>query len=111
MTTVAGTVLGEARVGRRAEQKRRWDRENLNTCTCGNSCSLKSDRCRKCCDEQMRCQSDARRVAIQCLWLAGYTLNEIAAEMGSTKNSIGSEMVHMRQTGWELPYRNNGYPR
>lgn len=46
-----------------------------------------------------------RNQAISALWLEGLTLTEIAARLGSTKNSIGVTVTRLREQGWNLPYR------
>lgn len=39
------------------------------------------------------------------LYRSGLSLRSIAAEIGSTVNSVATRMVRMRSEGWELPYR------
>ena len=46
-----------------------------------------------------------RRQQIAQMWNAGRSIRGIAAELGSTPNSVGTEMAFMRRDGWELPYR------
>lgn len=81
------TVSPEARVGRRAHQKRRWDRENYVPSTA------------------RRDSRDARYRRIQDLWAGGYLLTEIADELETTKGTVADAMQRMRREGWDLPYR------
>lgn len=53
-------------------------------------------------------QVDARRRRVQELWRGGATYKEIAAELGITAAAAGAMIHHMRDAGWDLPYRPRG---
>lgn len=55
-------------------------------------------------------RAKARREKIAELWREGLTLKQIAAELSSTANAIGTDIARMRAAGYDLPYR-PGYPR
>lgn len=95
----------EARTGVRGEQKRRWDRENMLSCACGNLIWRHNERCWEC-ETRRRYESRAVRESdIQALWLAGLSLREIAARLGTTEGTISATMGRMRKAGVDLPYR------
>lgn len=98
-------MSAETRVGKRAEQKRRWDRDNRDHCACGAIKWRKHERCRSCEDERRVGLALERRREVQRRWLEGQTLIEIASAMDTTVNALATLMVHMRQAGWDLPYR------
>lgn len=53
--------------------------------------------------------SEERRAIIAGLWLAGHTSRQIAEVLGDADaNSIGTTVSHMREDGWDLPYRRPG---
>lgn len=39
------------------------------------------------------------------MWAEGLTIRQIAAALGSSTQSIGSEIVRLRKEGHDLPYR------
>jgi biotin operon repressor len=106
-------LVGEKRVGRRGEQKRRWDKENRQPCSdgCGKFVWHGATRCLDCRIAADHEKSIARRREIQRRWSSGETRKEIATALGSTKNAIGTAISSMRQEGWDVPYRHAGYPR
>jgi DNA-binding CsgD family transcriptional regulator len=105
-------------VRRRADSKRpgvqayknRWNREHRPLCDCGAPRTREAEHCRDCRRRAERTAVDDKRTQIQRLWCQGATLREIAAALGTTANSIGTQMTRMRAEGWDLPYR-PGYPR
>ena len=96
--------MSEVRLGRRAEQKRRWDNENgRDRCACG--AMSWGTRCRRCADRERREGRLAKRREIQRRWLAGEPVAAIAAALRTSPGAIGVEMARMRAEGWELPHR------
>jgi hypothetical protein len=57
------------------------------------------------CGECYRRRRNARRREIQQRWLAGESLKEIAAALGTTPASVRVTLVKMRERGWEMPHR------
>ena len=105
-------VIGEKRVGRRAEQKRRWDREAKHPCEtagCKNLVGFKSTRCQDCRTAAEHKARDLRFGEIQRRWLLGESLREIAGALNSTVGSVEKSIFMMRRCGWHVPYRHN-YP-
>jgi hypothetical protein len=104
-------LVGEKRVGRRAKQKRRWDRDAYHPCSgnCGNLVGHNRTRCRDCWAAAEREQRDARRREIKRRWEAGESLRETAAALDSTPKGIGIAISQMRKDGWDVPYRHGGY--
>jgi hypothetical protein len=101
--------MSERRVGKRGEQKRRWDLENRRPCVdCGGLVYRPHARCARCRDIARRTQREQRRIRIAALWNDGATLRGIAEALDSTPPSIGVEMAAMRKAGWALPYRRTG---
>src|SRR3954447_12228661 len=98
----------ERRVGTRAEQKRRWDRENRRLCGCGALMSRHAAVCRSCEEAIRRAGRDQRRARIAQLWNEGASLVEIAEALATTRSTIGVEMQRMRRAGIDLPYRRKG---
>jgi hypothetical protein len=43
------------------------------------------------------------------MWLDGYSMNEIASELGTSKASVGTSIQQMRAKGIKLPYRNQPF--
>jgi hypothetical protein len=106
-------LVGEKRVGRHGEQKRRWDADNRHPCSedgCENLVEHRRTRCRSCYVADQHESRDVRRREIQRLWHDGETLREIAVALDTTVNSLGATMCGMRADGWDVPYR-PGYPR
>lgn len=96
----------DRRVGARAEQKRRWDREQRHPCSeCGEPAWGVTGRCQGCHRRHLGQQRTNRRTEIQRLWAEGRKLREIAAAMDSTQGAIGVEITKMRADGWDLPHR------
>jgi transposase len=100
---------------KRGPAKRAWENEHdRGTCaTCGEptvaSASRKNVRlCRDCWTEAEHREQTLRRERIAALWCEGQTLTEIAAALDSTPASIGVTLAHMREDGWDLPYRRAG---
>lgn len=89
----------ESRVGKRAEQKRRWDREHLHDpCPeCGGPKCRHNARCINCAEDHRA----RRRALIERMWAEGATIREIREAIGSPGWSAG---VH-RSRGWNLPHR------
>jgi hypothetical protein len=97
----------EQRVGKRAEQKRRWDREN-NRGECGICGAVTWNRKTRCGKHDVQHERAWRfRKAIQDRYLAGMPVAQIAAELGKGQTHVEVEMVRMRRDGWDLPYRYN----
>jgi DNA-binding NarL/FixJ family response regulator len=95
----------------RKEYWRRWNDKHRPVCACGALCGNNRTRCRECWHRDRREARQSRRERIAEMWADGMTVRQIAAALDSTTNSIGAEMVTMRQEGWDLPYRYAGYPR
>lgn len=98
--------MSERRIGRRGEQKRRWDREHANDGVC-SQCSGNMSRghnggtCR-------RCTSEGREhnlIALEAMWADGLSLREIGAHFGWTLNHVSAEMGRARREGRDLPHR------
>lgn len=87
MTLSGSSVNPEVRSGRRAEQKRRWDRANYVPSTVKADAKL------------------ARYRRIEELWATGATRQEIADDLGTTSNSLSVSIYRMREEGWDLPKR------
>jgi hypothetical protein len=98
-------ISPEARVGRRGEQKRRWDEAARHRCACGALIWAKDDRCRTCYDAERRAARDLRRAMIADLWGRGATRRTIADAIGTTPGTIGVEVIRMRHDGWDLAKR------
>lgn len=52
-----------------------------------------------------------KRRRIRELWLAGRSIREIAADLGTTRGTIAQETVRLRRNGVDLPYRHPAYRR
>lgn len=92
-------------MGVRAEQKRRWDRENKQRCDCGRLKWRGEARCQRCAHERKRAARDGRYRRIEVMWNDGASLNEIASALHTTRGTISFHMAVMRREGWKLPYR------
>ena len=93
----------EQRVGARAEQKRRWDRDNRPVCAtpgCTNRIARHSHRCMEC-----HVREVVRR--IQALWEDGVSTREIARQLNTTEGTISVDIQRMRRRGWNLPMRHH----
>jgi predicted transcriptional regulator len=91
---------------RRRQQKREWEREHYRgECeVCGARTGKRS--CTRCPKHSLAREAHRqRREEIQRRWLAGESLNEIAAALGTTKNSAQVTVHRMRREGWDMPYR------
>lgn len=98
--------MNERRIGKRGEQKRRWEVANRGQCACGSRCARGLSRCQVCTRRAKREARDQRWREIQRLWGEGLTLEELARATGySSVASMGATMKRMREDGWELPYR------
>jgi DNA-binding CsgD family transcriptional regulator len=96
----------DRRIGARAEQKRRWDRENKPPCPqCGEPMARGYERCARCRREADAAAVDERRREILRRWLAGESHRQIAAALGTSAPTIQVELVRMRQDGWDAPRR------
>lgn len=107
--------IGEKRVGRRGEQKRRWDRGNRRPCStvgCENTvwATARGTQCRDCERAARRERRNVRWLEIQRRWLLGESEREIAVALGTSKSAIGRTVNAMRSDGWDVPYRHN-YPK
>lgn len=95
----------EQRVGKRSEQKRRWDRENshrkYDKCGCGARKTKKSDLCAGC----VRARVEGHRRRIVELWACGYLMREIAVDLGWGFDHLKAEFGRMRRYGYDLPHR------
>lgn len=92
------TVNPEARVGRRGEQKRRWDRENsTGKCACGRPRARSANRCQECIDLERR----EHRETVEALWAEGATTVEIRESLGIRSFSASAYRAH----GYNLPRR------
>ena len=50
-------------------------------------------------------ERDARRLRVQELWNRRATYKDIAQDLGISMTAAGAMIRHMREAGWELPYR------
>lgn len=109
MSVPAVNVLGEQRVGKRAEQKRRWDRENnRGECeVCGEVTWKHRKRCRE--HSLQREAALARRNEIIRRYEVGEPLRDIADAIGTTVESLAVDLNRIRKSGYPLPYRHRGY--
>lgn len=105
MTESEQSVSAEMRTGRRAEQKRRWDRENLATCSCGRRMSRRASFCQRCQREADAERVREKRSYIRSYWAMGMTMREIAAGLDTTPKTVAMEIQRMRRLGWDVPYR------
>lgn len=92
---------GEKRVGRRAEQKRRWDRENRRRCVdCGGLTGGRTHaRCRPCHDQLLAHQAALSIDAFRDLWNEGVLMRAIAERLGTTLNSVRWQSGELRRLG------------
>lgn len=99
----------EQRVGARAEQKRRWDRENVLTCPCGNSSMARqSAMCQSCERAERRRERDERYREIQRRWKAGESMTAISEALGFARGTLAYHLSTMRDEGWDVPLRHRG---
>lgn len=97
---------------RRNATKRAWDAEHdRRPCACG---ALRppgvhrrspNGHCATCAREILSVGRAMRCERIYEAWHEGLSLAAIAKRLDSTVNSIGVTIVHMRQEGWDMPYR------
>ncbi len=93
------------RTGKRGEQKRAADIALKHPCAgCGQMVYRAAELCRACENDRRR----ATRRRIQVLWLDGRTHREIAQDLGTTTNVVGSTLALMRGQGWNVPRRGPG---
>ncbi len=99
----------ERRVGKRAEQKRRWDREHkYNVCWCGERKLKKAAVCRACDALEREDQHAATLEYVEEMYLAGLPLAVIAQQMGRAgPNSINKDLDELRKAG-RIGYRYPG---
>jgi hypothetical protein len=100
----------EQRVGKRAEQKRRWDRENRRACVVCGALVWQSERCVPC-EHQFRAEKhEALLRNIEEMWNAGRSMKAIAGSLGrrASSSSIGQEIVELRKAG-RIGYRYKAY--
>jgi DNA-binding CsgD family transcriptional regulator len=71
----------------------------------------KALQCAECERRDKRVVLEAKRARIAQLWADGAPMNEIAAAIGTNRNTLGTQMSRMRAAGWELPYRHPGLVR
>lgn len=108
---------GEGFVDRSPAQKRRWCCDNCrkrgteaqreSVCAvCGVArSSTKHGRCRECFLREKRERRDGKWRYIMVRWNEGASMPDIARELGTTANSLGSDMWEMRREGWPLRFR------
>jgi len=93
--------------------KREWDHANRASCPqCGQSmgmgsgsASKRSLLCRDCFDANERDRIDERGHQIEAWWAEGLSQNQIAEALGWTRGHVQVELVHLRERGFNLPYR------
>jgi hypothetical protein len=91
----------EHREANRARDRRRA-LERRNACpNCGTLKRRTSAECEGCVIATIA----VRRSLIEGMWADGWLLKEIAAALGSSKDSVGVTINSMRAEGWHLPYR------
>lgn len=91
-----------ARPQKRAFDKRRYEQLKTPCADCGHLHNgRRGDLCWDCYTAPVR----EKRAKIVALWALGFTIKEIAAEIGTTVNSTGVQIVIMRREGYDLPYR------
>lgn len=93
--------MPDRRTGARAEQKRRWDRENRPRCGCGQPMAPRSAMCSDC-DQAARA---AYRRMIEEMWAEGMTSRQIATALGWTMPHPGPHISTLRARGYNLPHR------
>jgi hypothetical protein len=99
----------EQRVGKRAEQKRRWDREkNRGECAiCGAVTWQRKTRCGR--HDVQHDRAWLRKREIIRRYEAGEPLRDIAVAIGTTRDALSTDLDRIRKSGYPLPYRNKGY--
>lgn len=98
----------EARVGARAEQKRRWDDENLyDRCSCGRRKAARNELCNECRFATRKAEHEARLERIADLYDAGASLKSIAAEFRTS--NVFMEIDELRKRG-RIGYRREPQP-
>lgn len=100
-------MTGDRRVGARAEQKRRWDREHTHVpCpACGAPMTRNSTVCKGCWTGPRAEARERRWARIESLWAAGLSMTRIAEDMGYSRGHLGGEMATMRAAGRNVPHR------
>lgn len=96
-----GTQLGISRDRARALVGR--------TCpSCGERMGRRSQTCLACRpNSRQGPQTWERRAIVAGMWQGGATIREIAAELGTTPNTVGRELHQYRAEGIELPFRHH----
>lgn len=117
MRTGSCDWCGEAFVDRSPGQKRRWCCDNCrkrgheaahdtpcSVCRAVRSTTNRG-RCRQCFLREQRQRRDGKWRYIVVRWDEGASMEEIARELGTTVNSLGTDMHQMRREGWPLSLR------
>lgn len=81
------------------------------TCECGKPKSVRADLCVSCRRALQDAAREERYQRLADLWAEGLTMEEIASEIGTTKNALGGELVRARAAGFDLPFRRASAPR
>jgi hypothetical protein len=105
--------MSEHRVGRRAEQKRRWDEAARHPCStpdCPTLVAYNRTRCMDCRVAAEHEQRDARRREIKQRWDLGETVREIATALLITVGATNRAIHDMRRDGWDVSFRHK-YPK
>ncbi|MDE2103219.1 MAG: helix-turn-helix domain-containing protein [Patescibacteria group bacterium] len=97
---------GERRIGKRAEQKRRWDHENRHVCGCGRPMKRGASMCVTCREEYTR----ERHAEIVAMRAEGMRNAEIAAELGTTMYAVATIICRLRKRGIEVAPAKLGRP-
>ncbi len=98
--------VDERRVGVRAEQKRRWDREHRPVCACGRPMARARRMCRACYERP----GAIRNEQIIALRAAGLRNVEIAAQLGMPRATVSTIIQRLRERGVEIGACPNGRP-
>jgi hypothetical protein len=95
----------EQRVGKRGEQKRRWDRENnRGECEiCGAATWKLANRCGR--HDVQHDRAWRRKREIVQRYKAGESLRQIGEAVGSTANAVQADISRWRSAGDDIPYR------
>lgn len=76
-----------------------------STCACGASKSPSAEKCYGCQRAVFAAGRHERYTRIVDLWGQGLSMEQVAAEIGTTTNALGGEMVRARAAGYDLPRR------
>jgi hypothetical protein len=67
--------------------------------------------CIPCLRGEQEVERNRRFDQLAALWAEGLTMEQIAEQLGTTKNALGGLMVRARAAGWDLPLRRAAQPK